>query len=625
MDTNVTTTPTISDLIARVPAFRQCPPQDLSRFLPHMCERKLAVGERLHELGAEAGDTFLVMSGAFELHDRSGPFAKVDRGFLGEEAAIGMDRYVSTAVAVEASTVLVMPREPFWSLAAHRAVRDQLLKSFRSRFTGRDEIGEEGSEDTATAVTATAHATISMRLVVGWIVALAAPVLILLTLRSSPYLPSPQAVELLATISAIVAMWIFRLVPDFVPALFAVLAVVILGLAPSAVAMSGFASDTFFMALSIFGLSAVITVSGLSYRVLLWMLKLGPAHKAWYSASLFISGFLLTPVVPTTNGRVAIVTPFLNELIGAIDKDSARREGPRLSASLLGGVSLMSAMFLSSKSVNFMIFGLLPPQEQARFQWIYWLYAASVCGAVLLALYGLGCWLLFRNPSRPSISRTVIGEQIKILGPLRGAEWAGVIGLVVLLASFLTASQHHIDVPWIALGILFALLMLGFLGQSDFRRQIDWNFLIFLGSFIGLIKAIKYVGLDKWLSQQLVWLGNYMDSNFAAFVLMLAAAIFAIRLVLPVNATVVIFVSILLPTAINLGVNPWLIGFLVLLLAEGFIWPYQTSYYLQMVSMARGESGATTPRVLILNAATFVMKVAAVYASMPFWRHLGIL
>ena len=51
---------------------------------------------------------------------------------------------------------------------------------------------------------------------------------------------------------------------------------------------------------------------------------------------------------------------------------AAQKEGPRLTASVMGGASLMSAIFLSSKSVNFLIFGLLPLQEQARFQWLYW-------------------------------------------------------------------------------------------------------------------------------------------------------------------------------------------------------------------------------------------------------------
>lgn len=620
MDGSVAVAPLVTELLERVPVFKQCRAQDLSRFLPHIRTHDLAAGERLMELGGAAGDTYLIIAGTFDLHDRSGRFASVSDGLVGEEAAIGMDRYVSTVVAATPGRVLVMPREAIWMLAENRAVRARLLDSFRSRFTGPD-----GEGTAVPAAPAPTEKPVSLRLIVGWILAVAVPVAIVGLLGDSKALPSPQALHLLAVIGIIVVMWVFSLVPDFVPAMFAMLAVVILGLAPPSVTMSGFASDSFFMALSIFGLSAVITVSGLSYRILLWMLKVGPAHKAWYSVTLFVSGFVLTPIVPTTNGRVAIAAPFLNELMDAFDKASARGEGPRLSASLLGGVSLMSAVFLSSKSVNFMIFGLLPEQEQARFQWLYWFYAASVCGLVLMILYGLGCWLLFRNPSQPTISRAMIAEQMRILGPMRAAEWAGVVGLFVLMGSFLTASTHRIDVPWIALGILFALLMLGFLGKSDFRRQIDWNFLIFLGSFIGLIQAIKYVQLDKWLTKQLAWLGPYMESNFVLFILMLAVAIFVIRLVLPVNATVVIFVSLLMPTAINLGVNPWLIGFLVLLLAEGFIWPYQTSYYVQLCSIARDDAGAASNRVLVLNALTFAMKIAAVYASMPFWRQLGIL
>lgn len=609
---------TLTDILLAEPAFRTCSRQDIARLLSHASIRTVAAGASLYDRGQPANAVFLVVDGGLAI-DGPGGTLTVDRGFLGEEAAIGLVDYLAAARASRPSTVAVIPRDAINQIARDRTVRDSLIASYGARLAGTV------TTRSGAAPNKPAAKPVPSRVLIGWIFAILVPAGVLWWgSTAAAALPNIQSVYLLAIVGVAVVMWVFRLMPDFVPALFTVLCVLLLGLAPPPVALNGFASNTFFMALSIFGLSAVITVSGLSYRVLLWLLRIGPTHKSWYHASLFLIGAILTPLIPTTNGRVAILGPFFTDLLQCLDSASARLEAPRLSASLLGGVSLISTIFLSSKSVNFLIFGLLPLQDQERFQWLYWLYAASVCGVVLVVLYALGLLLLFRNPSRPAISKGLVADQLRILGPMRAAEWSAALGLIVLLLSFVTAKMHHIEIPWVALAILFSLLMFNFLNQRDFRERIDWTFLVFLGALVGLVKAMEFVGLDAWLGRHLQWLSELMAHDFDRFVLLLAGAIFLVRLALPINATVVIFATLLIPTATANGVNPWLVGFVILLLSENFIWSYQASYYLQFVSIAGPAAQAEDRRVIILNALGFLMKLAAIYASFPFWRQIGI-
>ena len=610
---------TLADALRADPAFQSCARQDLARLLSNAAVRTVHAGAALHTQGEPAKEIFFILDGAFEVEDAAGHAMTADGGFLGEEAAIGFSTYLASARARGTATVAAIPRAAVRDIAADHTVRERLLASYSRRRNGAIAAGDGADSKTAP------EKPVPARVIVGWLLAILAPIAILWWSTNGSGLPNLQSEYLLAVIGIAVVMWVFRLMPDFVPALFTILCVLLLGLAPPNLALGGFASDTFFMALSVFGLSAVITVSGLSYRVLLWLLRIGPAHKAWYNASLFITGTILTPLIPTTNGRVAILGPFFTDLLKSMDAESARLEAPRLSASLIGGVSLLSTIFLSSKSVNFLIFGLLPPQDEERFQWLYWFYAASVCGAVLAALYGLGLLLLFRNGSRPSIAKSLVADQLRILGPMRPAEWSAVLGLGVLLLAFMTEKMHHIEVPWVALAILFSLLMFNFLDARDFRQRIDWTFLVFLGALVGLVKVMQFVGLDDWLAHHLEWLSDIMIHDFGHFVLLLAAAIFIVRLALPINATVVIFATLLVPTASANGVNPWLVGFVVLLLSENFIWSYQASYYLQFCSLVGPSAQAEDRRIILLNALGFLMKLAAIYASFPFWRQIGIL
>ena len=553
-----------------------------------------------------------------------------------------MSTYTTTVTATEASEVVVFPRHPLTEIIwSNRELRSLMLASFSDRFSLKARHCDAPQSDDAVLhshVGPALGATLeqqqrhhgdhkhSTRNSIGWLLTLLLPCLFYYQFSiNTTDLDTGQATLMVAILVAIVTMWIFRLMPDFVPALVGITGVVLLGLAPPDVALSGFASDSFFLAMGIFGLSAVLTHSGFSYRILLWLLRIGPANKLWYNFSLFATGLALTPLVPTANGRTAIVTPFLNDLLNSVDHASASREGPRLGVSMLGGVSLMSAMFLSSKSINFVVFGFLPMQEQSLYNWFYWLIAASVCGLVLLATFLLINSLLFRNASQPYIPRETVRHQAQLLGPVRPDEWAGALGLGVLLLGFLTVSIHRIPIPWISLGIISVLLMNGYLGRSDFQRRIDWGFLAFLGALIGLIASMQYLHLDVWLTQQLAWLATFMKQDFNLFIVLLASAIFLVRLALPINATVVIFATLLIPTAVNVGINPWLIGFLVLLFSESYIWPYQASYYLQYRGIVNKVALTDERRTALFNAIMAAAKIGAVYASLPYWRNLGVL
>ena len=608
------------EIINREAVFRHCPNQALARFLPHVAVKSLQSGDELQYAGQTAKFVYLIVSGTFEAASEGGQKVNVKSGFLGQEAAIGMDLNIVTAVATSGSSVLVIPKAAIWELSKYPEFHQDLLNSFTSLF-GREPKAVEDEENSDDKKSYSSD----LRIFFGWLMALLVPLSMIAGVVEFSSIPNEESLYLVAILSTSIVMWVFRLLPDFVPALFSVLGVVLFGLVPSSVVLAGFGSKTFFMALSIFGLSAVIVVSGLSYRILLLLLKIGPANKTWYYMCLFLSGSLLTPIVPTTNGRVSIVTPFMKDLLASFDEKSAKAEAPRLSAAVLGGTSLLSAIFLSSKSVNFLVFGLMPFQEQTRFQWVDWFVAASVSGAVLLVLYSLASWLIFKNKERPAIPKALVCDQLKILGPPSASEWAGVAGLLVLLVSFMTVAIHHIEIPWIALAILFSLLMFGFLDKKEFLTRIDWNFLIFLGSLVGLVSSMEYVGLDEWLTEKLSWLNHYMANEFGMFIVLLSVSIFLVRLAIPINATVVIFATLLMPAAINIGITPWIVGFIILLIAEGYIWPYQASYYSQFCSLAGPKSGADSKKVIILNAMQYAFKLAAIYASIPFWQYLGLL
>jgi DASS family divalent anion:Na+ symporter len=97
------------------------------------------------------------------------------------------------------------------------------------------------------------------------------------------------------------------------------------------------------------------------------------------------------------------------------------------------------------------------------------------------------------------------------------------------------------------------------------------------------------------------------------------------RLVVPNSACIAIFVTVLIPMAQTSGVNPWVVGFVVLVFSDGWIFPYQCSYFLLFRDMST-ESGLFDQRALLrFSIATNVFRLAAVYLSLPYWHWLGML
>ncbi len=604
------------DFLANHQFFDDCAPLIRARLLPHLKERKVAAGEVLAGSGEPLEEVFFLASGGLLfIPDQGDP---VPVGICGEEGLLGIDAGIGRVTAAVDSLVYVISLDFLKDLETScPGIIRRASRSLAARFTGpMSTVASAAEADRSSG---------SWREVAGWIMAMLVPAVLLFSLRHNPVLTALHSRYFLAILSSVAVMWMFRLLPDFIPVLFGVLAMIIFGVAPPQTILSGFASDSFFMAMSVLGLGTVIRASGLGFRVLLLLIGARPKSRWWHNFCVFMVGLILTPIIPSANGRVAIVSPFVQELLGSLTGSARKRAAARLSISALAGTSIFSAIFLSSKSINFIMFGYLPAQEQLRFQWVYWLVAASAAGLALLLFFLVFWSIFFRSEGVANLGRETVRSQIALLGPLSAAEIAALAGVFAFAISLATSAIHRIEVPWIALSVLFGLLMFGFLDRDAFRRSIDWSFLFFLGGLIGMVKTMRAVGVDLWLADKCSWLTGYMVHDLNLFIILLALTVFAVRLMLPINATAVIFLTLLMPAAQASGVNPWIIGFMVLFLAETWLMPYQASYYLQYCSLTGYGHPSQDRRTVPFNLLIIVMKVAAIYLSLPWWRFLGLL
>ncbi len=600
--------------------------ESLSRLLPHVVQQRLTAGTRLYNAGDAARMLYFVAEGEIRLlaggdntvgkTPSNAVIDTVKQSYIGEESILGSQSYMADAVAHTDVLLVAIPNDAFNELLkANPSIKAEYFVSIMNRFSreklqAKTEKAESREADT------------NWTEVIGWLCAIVLPVAAYAMTAGQLDLPARLY---LGIFTATVVMWVFRLVADFIPGIFALLATLIFELVPQQVVLSGFASDGFFMALSILGLSAVITASGLSYRVMLSVLKSLPNSPFWNNFGILATGLVLSPVVPSINGRVALVTPLLIDMVEALKLKFGGKAATRLAVSAFAGVGVMSATFLTSKSVNFVVYGLLPAHIQAEFSWFHWMGAGLVCGLVMLAGYMALAPLFFRTPERPALAREIVEAQLELLGPMRAREWASVFGVVLFGIGVVTVSFHHIQPPWMALILLFFLLAFNFLRGSEFRDKIDWAFLMYLAGLVGMVAAMTHLGLSKFLASHLGWLGDLMRLNFPLFVLVLTGVLFAIRLVAPINAAVSISAAILLPLADLNGVNPWLVGFVILVMCEHWFMPYQCSYYVQFENLTKRKPIYDHGAFLTFNTISTLFRLAGIYASIPIWKSMGLL
>lgn len=595
---------------------------ELARLLPYLEERTLAPGETLYAAGDTADAMFLLLDGDVLLTPPGATAQTARDGRAGEEAAGEFATRLTSASSTNGATLLAIPRDPLRSLLSKQSMlRAQLTQSLTRTLAGGQLASD--TNDTLAKPPKPPAKRVSPTIVIGWLATLVAPAIVL---QQAPHWGlAPHAGTFLAIFSATVMMWVFNLVDEYIPGVFAVLTTLAMGLVPIPVMLSGLASDGFLLAMSVLGLATVIVASGLGYRMLLLLLLKLPNTPFWHNSGLLFTGFLLTPLVPSINGRVALLTPFYRDMLETLRLPFKSPSANRLAISTFAGASLLSAVFLSSKSVNFVIFGLLSDQAQDQFQWLEWAKAASGTGIALLILYLAATALFFRRLPTAALSKPQVAAQLSLLGPMKGREWSAVGGVALFMLGVATTSMHAIQPPWLGLAILYGLLLFGSLTKTEFREKIDWPFLLYLAGIVGLTAALNHLGLTRQLAEQLPALGAVMRTSFPLFVLLLSALIFVIRLAVPISATIVILATLFMPVAEAHGVNPWVVGFVILVLGEMWFFPYQCSYYLQFQQLTHGSEFYDEASFLRFNWLANALKLAAIYASIPWWRMLGLI
>lgn len=603
------------------PLLGRLPAPVLSRLLAQMDAVSFAPGQCLTREGEPAEALYLITGGQAErlgegLGEGIGegtPQAVLGANDLAGQAAAGLAHHVHTVRALTEVQAWRIDRAAVAQLcAAVPRLEARLIHSLSAQAPAPPD---------PPAATPAPAAEVSPRTLTGWALALVLPLLLFAVARAGGL--SLQACIFIGIFAAVITMWVFSLVDEFVPPLLALVFMLFVGLAPPTVVLSSFASPSMMTLLGVFALAAMMTSSGLSNRVFLWLLLRLPNRPLWHQLSLILYGLLLSMGTPSGNNRISLMLPAFKDMHHGLRLAPRSAMATALFTATFAGAFIFSSTLATSKSATISVFGFLPVHLQDDYGGLFWLSAAALSTLVLLCGHLLASRRVFGDVGVAVVSRSLLADRLRLLGPPSAAEKVTASGFVLFLVGAMSTSVHHVSPAAVVGAVLIYLLVSGAMSKTDLQKNVDWPMIVFLISTDCLIKVMDYLGLSAQLAQSLQGLGAFVQGDTVRFIGLALVVVLGLRLFFPIPAGMLLSAVVLLPIAQSQGIHLWLCIFVIAVFADIWFFRYQASPY--MIAVSAGVTELMDERAFLRhNQWMNGVRVLAVLLALPLWQAMGL-
>ena len=198
----------------------------------------------------------------------------------------------------------------------------------------------------------------------------------------------------------------------------------------------------------------------------------------------------------------------------------------------------------------------------------------------------------------------------------------------------MTEAWHGISSGEVAVTAMCVLLMSKVMDRKDFKNGIDWPSVVYVGSILNLAAVIQALHVDRWLGVALKpYLLSVVGSPASLIVAIILSMCVIRLLIVSMSSAAAIFVLILPPLLIPLGMNPWIVCMVAF--AGGDIWylKYLNAFYLCAdLGTERGLYGHLYARLHRVHSLLEDVRAVAVagrrrgfltFPASPFIRHEG--
>ncbi|WP_454872097.1 SLC13 family permease [Paraburkholderia xenovorans] len=310
-------------------------------------------------------------------------------------------------------------------------------------------------------------------------------------IRGYPVTMSQAAILVFFTVCS----WALGLLKEPVTTLLFFLFAMLFSVAPAQTVFAGFSSPAWWLVFGGAITGVAVRVTGLAGRLSNVLLAARVDTYGHYVAAVALGAVALAFVMPSTTGRVLLLTPLALTLADRLGFGPGRRGRTGLVMAVAAGSYMPPPTILPANIPNSVLLGAAQSLYGVHLHYgPYFLLHFPVLGALKTVVL---VWLICRLfPDRvESVSRP---EAID--GRLSGREWTLAVILGLSLLCYATDFWHGLSPAWVSLaaGVACLLPQTGIVPAKDFSEQVHVTPLVYVAGFLGLGALISESGLGDW-------------------------------------------------------------------------------------------------------------------------------
>lgn len=301
---------------------------------------------------------------------------------------------------------------------------------------------------------------------------------------------SARDARIVAIVFVCITLWATSLIEGaLVSLLFFFLAATMTSV-PTPEIFSGFASSAFWLVFSGAVIGFALKDSGLSARVGSLLARcIGSSYLRALLAFAVLS-FLLSLVMPSTFGRVAILVPIAAGYCDAVRLvDSANGRRGILLLVIVGSYELAAAV-LPANLPNVIMAGILEQSHGIRLGFSEYL------------LYFVPAGVIVRGAVLVFVSHRIFADSVGAVGatdrrmPFSKPELRVLLLLGLTLALWFTDSIHHVAPGWVGLGFVLVYFLTSPAGHlARFTATLKLDLLWFIAAIIGITALVNHLDI----------------------------------------------------------------------------------------------------------------------------------
>ena len=351
----------------------------------------------------------------------------------------------------------------------------------------------------------------------------------------------------------------------------------IIGTAPALLqGLDGFKNSAWALVGSAMCIAIAMTKTGLDRRIALNILSVVGAKTNRILIGVFITGFLLSLIVPSSTARVACVVPIVMGIVSAFGLEKNSKFSMLLIIAVAQADSIWNLTVKTAAAQNLVTANFILKDLKYDVSWGEWFYSAVPFGIVMaVCLYFVLLWAMPPEVKEIENGKEIVREKLTEIGKITMPELKLLIISLILLTFWILEKKtwsflgiggdfgkmliHPFDTSSSTILAIMTMLIpgIGIIEWGDIEKKLSWGTLFLFAIGISLGTLISTTGAGKWLGTEIVTVFGLKEASTFMIIAIMAAVL------------IVVHLGFASATALASAMIPIVIGVFQTLMAEG--------------------------------------------------------